>query len=331
MPERSHTAVRGPGAVVSALPEAPGRPRVLYRQAGDAHLLIEYGEMVLDLNLRFRVHALEGAIRAMSIDGVGELVPGVRSLLLEFDPLRLPQRRLLGILKALEPTLPPADEMEVPSRLVHLPIAYHDRWTREAVRRYQESVRATAPYLPDNVAFVARCNGLAREEEVAEYHAATAYLVLGLGDVYLGAPCAVALDPRFRLVAPKYNPARLWTPEGAVGIGGAYICIYPMESPGGYQLIGRTIAIWDAAQRTAPFAEAPWLLRFFDRIRFTPVTEEDLEAIRAQAAVGSYTLRIEPGTFSVREYNRFLAGIAGQAAEFRRRQREAAARAMVGY
>ncbi len=59
-------------------------------------------------------------------------------------------------------------------------------------------------------------------------------------DVYLGAPCAVPVDPRQRLVVPKYNPARTVTPEGAVGIGGAYMCIYPMESPGGYQLVRGT-------------------------------------------------------------------------------------------
>lgn len=58
------------------------------------------------------------------------------------------------------------------------------------------------------------------------------YLVLGLGDVYLGAPCAVPLDPRQRLVTAKYNPARTFTHEGTVGIGGCYMCIYPMDSPG---------------------------------------------------------------------------------------------------
>ena len=58
------------------------------------------------------------------------------------------------------------------------------------------------------------------------------YLVLGLGDVYLGAPVATPLDPRHRLVTTKYNPARTWTPENAVGIGGAYLCIYGMEGPG---------------------------------------------------------------------------------------------------
>ncbi|MGP4883342.1 carboxyltransferase domain-containing protein, partial [Klebsiella pneumoniae] len=59
------------------------------------------------------------------------------------------------------------------------------------------------------------------------------YLVMGLGDVYLGAPVATPLDPRQRLVTTKYNPARTWTPENAVGIGGAYMCVYGMEGPGG--------------------------------------------------------------------------------------------------
>lgn len=73
---------------------------------------------------------------------------------------------------------------------------------------------------------------------------------------------------RHRLVVPKYNPARTFSPEGAVGLGGAYMCIYPMESPGGYQLIGRTLPIWNTFGRTAPFSpDTPWLLRYFDQVR----------------------------------------------------------------
>ncbi len=71
------------------------------------------------------------------------------------------------------------------------------------------------------------------------------YLVLGLGDVYLGAPVATPVDPRHRLVTTKYNPARTWTPENAVGIGGAYLCVYGMEGPGGYQFVGRTCQMWN--------------------------------------------------------------------------------------
>ena len=68
---------------------------------------------------------------------------------------------------------------------------------------------------------------------------------MGLGDVYLGAPVATPLDPRHRLVTTKYNPARTWTPENAVGIGGAYLCVYGMEGPGGYQFVGRTVQMWN--------------------------------------------------------------------------------------
>lgn len=77
-----------------------------------------------------------------------------------------------------------------------------------------------------------------------------------------------ALLLRHRLTVPKYNPARTFTPEGAVGIGGSYMCIYPMESPGGYQLVGRTLPIWNTFGRTGPFsADKPWLLRIFDQVR----------------------------------------------------------------
>jgi len=75
-------------------------------------------------------------------------------------------------------------------------------------------------------------------------------------------------NDRHRLVVPKYNPARTFTPEGSVGIGGSYMCIYPMDSPGGYQLIGQTLPIWNTFGRAGPFTpQKPWLLRNFDQVR----------------------------------------------------------------
>ena len=107
---------------------------------------------------------------------------------------------------------------------------------------------------------------------------AASYLVLGLGDVYLGAPVATPVDPRHRLVTTKYNPARTWTPENAVGIGGAYLCVYGMEGPGGYQFVGRTCQMYNR-YRTFEGGKR-WLLRFFDQIRFYPVSEQELLAFR---------------------------------------------------
>jgi urea carboxylase len=318
-------------AIVDTIPERDDGPKVVYRIAGDAYLLVEYGEMVLDLNLRFRIQSLAQRISQMELDGFREFTPGVRSLLIHYDGFRLPLKKLVKHLKIVESQLPHVERMVFPSRLVTLPLAFHDRWTREAIQRYMKSVRSEGPYLPDNVDFVARCNGLEDGTEVLEYLTSTQLLVLGLGDVYLGAPCAVPLDPRRRLVVPKYNPARTYTPEGGVGIGGTYICIYPMESPGGYQLVGRTLPIWSTLQNSPVFGATPWLLRFFDRIRFRSVSEDELEESRGAMISGDYHPETEEGTFVVRDYNTFVASVRDETETFRDRQKTAAAVATRGY
>ena len=136
------------------------------------------------------------------------------------------------------------------------------------------------------------------------------YLVMGLGDVYLGTPVATPLDPRHRLVTTKYNPARTWTPENAVGIGGAYLCIYGMEGPGGYQFVGRTTQVWRR------HAGTPWLLRYFDRIRWYPVSAEELLDLRADEP----EFRIDDGEFKLADYRTFLADNAVSIDAFQARQ-----------
>ncbi len=147
------------------------------------------------------------------------------------------------------------------------------------------------------------------------------YLVLGLGDVYLGAPLAAPVDPRHRLVTTKYNPARTWTADSSVGIGGSYLCIYGMESPGGYQLVGRTLQIWNSHRHLPPFEPGvPWLLRFFDRIHWYPVASEELLDARADFAAGRFDVRVEPGMFHLRAYEAMVAREAESIGEFRVRQ-----------
>jgi len=131
---------------------------------------------------------------------------------------------------------------------------------------------------------------------------------MGLGDVYLGAPVATPIDPRHRLVTTKYNPARTWTPPNVVGIGGAYMCIYGMEGPGGYQLFGRTIQVWNTYRKTEAFADGqPWLLRFFDQIRFFPVSHEELVDWRRDFPLGRREIRIDHEVFRLSEHRAFLA------------------------
>ncbi len=314
----------GSATVLAVRAAAGERPAVAYRQAGDRYILLEYGPNTLDLRFRFRVHALMEELSAHPLPGILELSPGVRSLQINYDSRIIHQRDLLNALLAAEALLPRVETMRVRTRVVHLPMTFEDSATLGAIRRYAETVRASAPWLPNNVEFIRRINGLASREEVRETAFKASYLVLGLGDVYLGAPCAVPVDPRHRLLTSKYNPARTYTAEGTVGIGGVYMCIYGMDSPGGYQLVGRTLPIWNKFLRNPVFApDEPWLLRFFDQVRFYPVDEKDLSRMREDFRDGRESIRIEEEVFDLGEYESFLAREAEDIAAFRARQRAA--------
>jgi urea carboxylase len=287
-----------------------GHTDVTYRRSGDDNVLVEYGDMTLDLGLRARVHALHQRLDADRPRGLLELTPGIRSLQVKVDPDVLPVKTLLAHLAEVEDTLGDSDELEVPSRHVRLPLSWDDPATREAIQRYMHGVRSDAPWCPWNIEFIRRMNGLDTVADVFDTVFAAEYMVLGLGDVYLGAPVATPLDPRHRLVTTKYNPARTWTPENAVGIGGAYLCIYGMEGPGGYQFVGRTTQVWNHRhpQQAGPFEDGtPWLLRFFDRISWYPVDPEELLDLRADLAAGrGGGVELTDGTFSLAEHRKFL-------------------------
>lgn len=295
---------------------------VVYRRQGDDNLLVEYGDMTLDIELRLRVHLLMQAVRDARLPVI-DLTPGIRSLQIHYDSTRLSRDKLLAFLTEIEATLPPAEDITVPSRIVHLPLSWGDPQAELAMRKYQDLVRPDAPWCPSNIEFIRRINGLQDEAAVRKIVYDASYLVLGLGDVYLGAPVATPIDPRHRLVTTKYNPARTWTPENAVGIGGAYMCVYGMEGPGGYQLVGRTVQVWNTWRRTPAFNKNPWLLNFFDQIRFFPVSHEELTEARHAFPHGEYPLKIEETTFKWADHKRAFAEQAADITRFKTTQQDA--------
>ncbi|PTR05415.1 urea carboxylase [Nitrosospira sp. Nsp5] len=314
--------------ILHTIPESAQQTRVLYRQGGDKNMLVEYGPLVLDFNLRFRIHALmvwlQQAIDAGRLKGIVDMTPGIRSLHIHFDSKLLPRDTLLESLISAEKELPAIEEMEVPTRIVHLPLSWNDPSVQLAMKKYMQSVRKDAPWNPDNIEFIRRINGLDSIEDVKRIVFEASYLIMGLGDVYLGAPLGAPLDPRHRLVTTKYNPARTWTPENAVGIGGAYMCVYGMESPGGYQLVGRTVQMWNSHNQTKDFKDGkPWLLRFFDQVRFYPVTEDELIQMRKDFVSGNFSLRVEESSFSLKQYNNFLKENATAIDAFKTKQKAA--------
>jgi allophanate hydrolase subunit 1 len=159
---------------------------LMSNQAGDSAILVEYGEMQLDMSLRARVHALELKIREAGVH-VEELAPCIRSTMVRlsevaiaiiyrliisqvhYDPRKISQSDLLSKLVEIEGSLPSSvTDMTFPGRRITFPIVLDDRWNREAIERYMRSSRDKAVYLPSNVEYLANNNGLRNAQEALD-------------------------------------------------------------------------------------------------------------------------------------------------------------------
>lgn len=234
----------------------------MLRSAGEGGLVVELGDRI-DPELNARVHALAQAVRARLGGRVIEVVPTYRSLLVRHDPLRVARRGLERELRALlaEEASPRA---AAAGRLVHVPACYGGD-------------------LGPDLDFVARHAGL-DPREVIELHAAATYQVYMLGFTP-GFPYLGGLSPR--LATPRLEMPRERVPAGGIGIGGVQTGIYPVASPGGWRLIGRTpLRLFD------PEAEPPFLLAPGDRLRFVPVDRAEFDDVARRVAARTYAPRI---------------------------------------
>ena len=296
---------------------------ILIRLAGEENILVEYGEMELNIESRFRVHILMQELEKTTLPII-DMTPGIRSIQIHFDVNKINAREITEKVLEINNSLKELKDITVPSRIIKLPLSWDDPQTQLAAKRYQETVRENAPWCPSNPEFIRRINGLDSIDDVKDIVFNAEYLVLGLGDVYLGAPVATPIDPRHRMVTTKYNPARPWTPENAVGIGGAYLCVYGMEGPGGYQFVGRTVQMWNKLKETKSFKkDKPWLLNFFDRLKFYPVSPEEILKLREDFIRGKFEVEIEETTFNLGEYENFLEENKDSIKEFKDRQEAA--------
>src|SRR5439155_19946506 len=241
-------------AVIAQRPAQDGKPSITYRYAGDRAVLVEYGEMEFDLTLNFFVLAVDDALRGAPPTGLIETAPGFRSILVTYDPLALGLDELVEHLHAVHDELQAEQEIEIPSRLVHLPLAFDDSETRRAVQRYLNSIRKDAPNAEGgtNDDYIVRYNGFEDREQLYDAVLATEQWSAFIG-FFPGLPFMFPLDPRETVFVPKYNPTRTWTPEGALGIGGPCHALFPGESAGGFQLGARTAPTEDLWERTARF------------------------------------------------------------------------------
>ncbi len=314
-------------SIIQQRPGPEGKPAITVRQAGDRALLVEYGEMEFDLTFSFFALALDVALGKRPLEGLIETAPGFRSMLVSYDPLQLATGDLVDHLLEVYESMPAQAEIEIPSRLIRLPLAFDDSQSRAAVQRYVHSIRADAPNCEGgtNIDYIVRYNGLNDREELYEHVLATEHWTAFIG-FFPGLPFMFPIDPRHVLVVPKYNPTRTWTAEGAVGIGGPCFAIYPVESPGGYQLFGRSLPVYDLQARNSAFREDPLLLRPSDRVWFYRVTEDELMSLWEDVRADRFVYEIDEHAFDVGEYLKMVDQLRDES-EARRRRREAAAAA----
>lgn len=280
-------------------------PEPKFLPAGDRYLLVEFGNrMTLEVN--FMAHGLAAVIAAEKPRGVIETAPAFASLLVHYEPEETGYAALVDALKSLVAQLGPSDELELASRLFYLPTAYLDPWSHEAWERYCETI-AKKPW---DAEVIVEHNGLADPAELVRVHSGSEYWVAAIG-WWPGVPFMLALDPRCVLSVPRYNPPRVWTKKGTVGLGGANTGIYPEDLPGGIQVFARIpVPIWDPAQRFDVFRDSICLLRPGDRVKFVPVTLEEFECVERKVAEGSYAFNlVEYQKFSVPAYRAWVDGI----------------------
>ncbi|EEG77323.1 5-oxoprolinase subunit PxpB [Dethiobacter alkaliphilus] len=235
---------------------------IKFRPAGDSALAVEFGETI-DEQTNQKVRNMYYALQNLKLPGVVETVPTYRSLLVYFDPLQQVPERLAEELLRVEMEM---DSVPLPPPvLFHVPVLYG------------------GDVGPD-LAFVAEHAGLS-EEEVIKIHTAKRYRIYMLGFTpgfcYLGGMAK-------QLATPRLSVPRTKIPAGSVGIAGEQTGIYPMDSPGGWQLIGRT-----PLRLFAPLSKTPFLFSAGNYLRFFSVDACEYRRIEELCAQGKYQPQAE--------------------------------------
>jgi allophanate hydrolase subunit 1 len=266
--------------------------------AGDRFCLLELGSE-MDLGLNLRAIQLANRLLQEPVDGLIETLPMFISVLIHFDSTVLPPEKLRDRVAGVWSEVSAGQDVVVPSRLIDLPVCYGDPWTRACVEDYAKKIKP----IGDDPAFVAEVSGLVDAGAFARRHAFTQHWVGGVG-FWPGLPDMMPLDPRCRHSIPKYDPPRLWTVTGAIGVGGGFTSIYPMNTPGGYHLIGRTpVPIYSLDTRLSPFRARATLFEPGDRVKFHAIDVKAFEEIEAACSAGAYRFSITEGElFSLSAY-----------------------------
>lgn len=233
-------------------------------QLGETGLVVEFGN-IISSEINRKVHELAATLQRQASQDLVELVPTYRSLCIYFNPLEITRANLE---KRIQKMLFADNECGCLAKrvlVVHIPVCYG------------------GDFGPD-LEFVAQYNNITIEE-VIEIHTSQPYLIYMLGFTpgfpYLGGMSDKIATPRLDIPRTKIS-------AGSVGIAGSQTGFYPVDSPGGWRLIGRT-----AVKAFSPTAAKPFLFAAGDYLKFDSITRQEYEQVERQVAKGTYTPEIE--------------------------------------
>ena len=317
--------------VLKRMPETEHRKEITFRVAGDGFLQVKYGtaklstqkslkEIIFDA---FRVIIVNDRVKNTAIKGLKETVPGAESLLCVFDPLEITHQELVEELSVIESQVNSIEDSVIQTRVLRLPLTFNDSEVSRSIDKYLKEIKPDAINCKDgsNLQYIADYNGIT-VEEVKEKFLKTEWLVAMVG-FFPGLPYFYPLNPTCAITAPKYNPARTWTPEGTVDLADFCATIFGVDSSGGYQLVGRTVPIFQAKQKHKVFAESPALIKPTDIIQFYEATEDEVNEIYKQVhEKGEWEYDIQSRRFSLSEWLQMYNEMEVEAMELRNKQEQ---------
>ncbi|KAI0849395.1 AHS2-domain-containing protein [Daldinia vernicosa] len=285
-----------PDAVLQVISSSHGGPRLTLRQGGDRFIIVNVDiSQKAGLETSVAANNLARAIESRNIPGTFIHI-SINSITVEYEPGTIAQSDVVLLIKEAHQQ---SSDIQRPlaARRFRLPIVFDHPSVREAESRYTTLQRNKAVYVPDNVSYVQQNNGLASRNDVFDILLKTRFLVVTVGFMS-GLPLLWPLDPMARLTSQKYNPTRISTPPGTVGLGGGMFCIYPADQPGGYMMLAKSIPVWDTYALRPGFREGkPWLCEPFDLVDFYRVNLDEYEEISRQFEAGVYKIQVEETVF----------------------------------
>ncbi|KAI4869941.1 AHS2-domain-containing protein [Hypoxylon rubiginosum] len=280
-------------------PNSPGGPRLTIRQGSDRFIIVDICSQKIGLDTSATANGLARAIESFNIVGTFVHV-NISSIMIEYELDKIGQNDIIHTITEAFQQLGNSEETPLPSRRFLLPIVFDHPSIRDVENRYMTMQRDKSVYVPDNVTYVQQNNGLSSRSDVFDILRKTRFLVITVGFM-TGLPLLWPLDPLARLTSQKYNPTRLSTPPGTIGLGGGMFCIYPADQPGGYMMLAKSIPVWDMYALRPGFREdKPWLCESFDIVEFYEVSLEEYTEIERQFEAGTYEIKVEEITFDIR-------------------------------